>query len=177
MYIFCDNCGHKNRKEAKFCRGCGAGLLTETRPQKSEETSDKIYNIEDLIKAGSMISEITEEKKGEVIIPVVCSHCNTPLSFPNKFCSKCGKIAEDVQIEILSRPPLTEIPQPFCDRCKIKLSREAVFCSSCGDKVTGLILTPSSSIVEISSGVDCPQCGTNLPPGIKSCPVCNSALA
>jgi len=151
--------------------------LTEKESKQSEVSSNKNYNIEDLIKAGSMITEITEENKGEVIIPVTCPHCNTILSSPDKFCSKCGKMIEDVQIEILNQPSLNEAPQPFCDRCKIKLSQEATFCSRCGDKVTGLILPPSSSIVEISSGINCPQCGTNLPPGIKSCPVCNSALA
>jgi len=76
MYIFCDNCGHKNREGAKFCRGCGSILfpLTEKESKQSEVSSNKNYNIEDLIKAGSMITEITEENKGEVIIPVTCPH-------------------------------------------------------------------------------------------------------
>ena len=39
--MYCDECGFKNKKEAKFCKQCGARLIDE-ESLKIEESSPKV---------------------------------------------------------------------------------------------------------------------------------------
>jgi len=56
MIIFCDKCGHQNRKTAKFCQGCGGEIIsiTDTGILQSGAILDKRYEIKRLIKSGGM---------------------------------------------------------------------------------------------------------------------------
>ena len=71
-------------------------------------------------------SEKDEEQKLEALIQarrktpqkITCEHCGTPMEADQKFCSKCGAVAQ------------TEA----CPSCGKKLRAGDAFCSSCGTK-------------------------------------------
>ncbi len=70
MALFCNKCGQKNRKNAKFCNNCGNNfpLSSPSGPLKPGTVLENRYKIIKLIKAGGMgaIYKVTDEKLDRV---------------------------------------------------------------------------------------------------------------
>jgi len=103
-YIFCSECGTKNKATEKFCEECGSNLSEDQAEEEpKEETS--ITSQEDIIEEEtspeeSKIEEITEEQIEEDPEEYIfCPECGTKNKATEKFCEECGSNLSEDQVE------------------------------------------------------------------------------
>ena len=157
--IRCKKCGILLKDEAKFCPSCGTKVKTAETPADSATDNNVIS----------------------------CPSCGKEIKSDAKFCPYCGANTDKPKAAAVN-PENNTSSQNKCPDCGTELKPGAKFCPVCGKNLsdtsapetvkTAAVNTQTAEVAASDgSGNKCPDCGAELKPGAKFCPVCGKNLS
>ncbi len=67
---YCDKCGAKLEKDAKFCSSCGAKVVKVTTEEYSVSSDNLIERVKELLHEGNVTRIIVKNEKGDVLLEI-----------------------------------------------------------------------------------------------------------